>query len=351
MKLLNELANSLSTYVSNSRASVELNTSETIQNADVIDEPKVLNMPAKTFMSCAVDAASTNILTASNEIAFSLGVVGSSKIVTYPSFTSTNFEVPFIGTLFGYKSEGVTDSYLMLNSRYVDDPELPTGAIAHDVRIFLESYMIEKAVDAIPSGTILMIDGPIYYPSYHPKIVCKWNNELAKLNEFRVDMIRKSFKYGLTPLNIVKRIRDSYYIPQSITGGKSDINYVERLISNLGIKSKPIRTPIYLYQLGEGPARCFTYVAVPKSSIYGSHSIFRVEILKEIYDDAGHEFVDELVSYVAFEALNYGLGLPYRLTITDSYSKNMLSKMANIFINMLAVRGISVPYEVFEYGG
>ncbi|MEM0504404.1 MAG: DNA double-strand break repair nuclease NurA [Sulfolobales archaeon] len=349
LQLLNELADSITNNSNFSRATVRLTTLEVSQDVEVLDKPKVISRPSRPLVSGAVDAASSNIMTNNNEVALSVGVVCASKITVYPDVMTSVTEAPFAGTLLGSRMAGVTDSYIMLNLRYADDPNLPLGAISHDVRINLESYMISKSLEILQPNTILMIDGPIYYPLHHPKMVCRWNDELSRLNECRTKLIREAYRYGLLPVNIVKRVRNSYYIPPSISSGVSDVEFVEALIKDMNVRSKPIRTPIYLYRRGEGPARYFTYVAVPKSSIYNTYSVFRIEVLKEVFDDMPYDFMDDALSYIVFEAYDYGLDIPYRLSIADSYSKGVLSKMTKIFVNMLIMRGVSIPYEALEY--
>lgn len=349
LQLLNELADSITNNSNFSRVNVRLNTLEVSQDVEVLDKPKVISRPSRSLVSSAVDAASSNIMTSNNEVALSAGVICASKITVYPDVMTYVAEAPFAGALLGSKMTGVTDSYIMLNLRYADDPNLPLGAISHDVRINLESYMISKSLEMLRFNTVLMIDGPIYYPLHYPKMVCSWNDELSRLNEYRTKLIREAYRHGLLPVNIVKRIRNSYYIPPSVSRGVSDVEFVEVLVKDMNVRSKPIRTPIYLYRRGEGPARYFTYVAVPKSSIYSTYSVFRIEVLKEVFDDVLYDFIDDVLSYIVFEAYDYGLGIPYKLSIADSYSKGVLSKMTKIFVNMLMVRGVSIPYEALEY--
>ncbi len=350
IKLLNELAESVSNNINVSRVPTNITLTELAQDVDVLDRPKILSKASKTLISSAIDAASSNIMTSSNEVALSVGVIcSSSKVLAYPDITASTIDTPFAGALLADGVPGITNSYVMLNLRYVDDQDLPTGAISHDIRINMESYMIRKSLDILLPNTLLMIDGPLYYPLHHPlKITCKWNDELSRLNEHRIETIRAAYRYGLLPINIVKRVTNSYYL-STTSRDISDVEFVETLVKNLNVRSKPIRTSTYLYRRGEGPPRYFTYIAIPRSSIYSTYSIFRVEVLKDVYDEVPQELIDELISHIAFEALDYGLGLPYRLNIADSWSKGLISRMTNVFVKMLTVRGFSIPYEVLEY--
>jgi len=347
INLLGELAGRLLTHSVPKAGLVKLSYSDDAEQVDVVDNLKILERPSRIFRAGAVDASSTTIKVG-GEVALSVGVVCGSSLVTYPDWVGRNVEAPFASALINEGLPGVTNSYIMLGVKYVDDPDLPEGALAHDVRISIETLMIKKAVNYLPTNSILLVDGPIHYPIHHPKAVSNWNSELARLNDHRVNTLREVVKHGLIPVNVVKRVWSSRYLPEAVGNGVTDLMMLERVLRSLSPVLKPVRTPVYRYVRGRGPERYFTYVVIPKSRVYGGYSIFRVEFLREVYEMVTPEFADEVVAYVAYEAFDYGLDIPYRLNMADTYSKKVIRSITLTLVNLMKLRGMSIPYGAVE---
>jgi len=350
--ILNVLRNVVDNLLANSSirsVNIGLNDVEVVKDVSAIDKPKELKKPSKVFITGSADASSVTIKVVGNEVALACGVVSGFNILVYPEVSKSLLEVPFIGILVGDEHPGITNKYVMLGIKYVEDLYLPNDALAHDIRISIESLMIEKALHHLPQNSLLIVDGPIYYLKHQPDINCLWNEELVRLNEYRVDKLRRLYRYNnILPVNVVKRVRDSYYITSTISKNITDLEYVERLVNELGSRSRPFRTSLYECSLSIGPKRYFTYVVIPRSRIYSSYSIFRVELLKEVYDDLPYELIDSILSYIAYEAWGYGLSLPYKLYVADTYSKRLVHSMSDMLMKLLISKKVLIPYEVLE---
>jgi len=295
-----------------------------------------------------LDASSTSVSTYGIELAAAAGTIYWGQCIYYPRISLRDLPIPFISYL-GDKEglPGVTTSYIKLGIKYREDKALPEGALEHDVRISMETYLMALS-KRVFRETIILIDGPIYYPIYHSEnLRSRWNDELHKLNEERVKMFKELTEEGFIPLAIVKRIETSKYLPTKYFGKDRDVNVLNRYLIKLRPPHKPLRTPFFIYEKAHlGPDRVFTYVAIPRSVVKGSYGIFRIEMLKETYESIKPKSLSELVTFLTYSSLNNRFLIPIKLLEADRISKSLVRMLKNYIIKRFEFYGLSVPYEL-----
>lgn len=305
--------------------------------------------PTRYFTNVVgLDASSTSVNTYGIEIATSSGAIYWGGSFYYPRVSARDFSIPFISYLGDNDSlPGVTNAYIKLGIKYRDDPALPEGALEHDVRISMETYLMRVCLEFFKNA-FLLIDGPIYYPIYHSEEGGKkWNNELAHLNSERVQMFKELTSKGLIPIAIVKRVETSKYLPSNLFGKDLDVNIINRNLIKLKSPHKPVRLPFFIYEKASlGPDRIFTYLAIPKSIVKGSYGIYRVELLKETFEAMNEKTLNELISFIAYSSMNNRYLIPLKLLEADRISKTIIRMQKNYVIKRFEFYGISLPYEI-----
>ncbi len=304
-----------------------------------------LGKPKSRYEVLALDVASATIHIGGGEVALATGCVVGRKLVTYPSLIRGSTKgPPFIGAPIMRELNLITNKYIMLGVRYSDDPDLPEGALTHDVRIALETHLIREASRTLAKGGLLLVDGPIHYPITHPKEGTIWNIEIEKLNESRVKAMYEVLEDGLLPISIVKRVWGSKHLAKKVgLSSTRDVALIESMVSTRYEKlSKPLMIgPLTIVE--HGIKKALTYIAVPTSRYSKVFTIFRVEMLKDVVDSLESKLTD-IVSSLAHSTIHYGTSLPYKLEIADSVSKELTAGMASLVEMLLKIKGIPVLY-------
>jgi len=293
----------------------------------------------------AIDAASVSIYVPAGEVAVTAGALLNGKnIVTHPSPALTSSRgPPFMGAPTGVDLSWITYRYLKISIPYAEDPLIPEGAIAHDIRINLETQLIRKAADLGVEG-VLLIDGPSVYPFTQPAEGSKWSTELGLLNEDRVDVMIRAFRKGLIPVCVVKRIWGASQIPEASRGGVRD---VEVIIGRLGGRI-PEDVPVVFgpwesrTRVGL-PDRIMAYVIVPHHPYLRNYSIFRVEFLRDVAESLGDGLKD-LIASVAWLTKSYGTYVPPSLHVVDKVSKELVSQLSKMVESKIRLSGIPILY-------
>lgn len=308
-----------------------------------------LNKPSKRFRNIiGLDASSTSVSTYGIEIATASGVIYWGESFYYPRISMREFPIPFISYLGDNDTlPGVTNTYIKLGIKYRDDPALPEGALEHDVRISMETYLMNECLKLFKNAYVL-VDGPIYYPIYHSEGGRnRWNDELAHLNSERVQMFKELTSRGIVPIAIVKRIETSKYLPSNLFGEDLDVNIINRNLVKLTPPYRPLRLPFFTYEKARlGPDRVFTYLAIPKSIIKGSYGIYRIELLKETFESVSKKTLNELIEFLAFNSMNNKYLIPLKLLEADRISKALIKMQRNYIIKRFEFYGASIPYEI-----
>ncbi|MCD6340486.1 MAG: hypothetical protein J7L51_00855 [Desulfurococcales archaeon] len=304
-----------------------------------------LGKPKSRYEVLALDVASATIHIGGGEVALATGCVVGKKLVTYPSLIRRSTEgPPFIGAPIMRELSLITNKYIMLGIRYSDDPDLPEGALTHDVRIALETHLIREAPRTLAKNGLLLVDGPIHYPITHPKEGTIWNFEIEKLNEGRVKAMYEVLEVGLLPISVVKRVWGSKHLAKKVgLSSTRDVALIESMISTRYEKlSKPLMIgPLTMTE--HGIRKVLTYVVVPTSKYSKVFTIFRIEMLKDVVDSLGSRLTD-VMSSLAHSTVSYGTSLPYKLEIADSVSKELTAGMASLIEMLLKIKGIPVLY-------
>jgi len=304
-----------------------------------------LNKPKSRYDAVALDVASATIHVGGGEVALATGCIVGKKLVTYPSLIKSPAKgPPFIGAPITRELSLITNKYIMLGIRYFEDPDLPEGALTHDVRIALETHLIQETPKILSEGELLLVDGPIHYSITHPKEGTIWNIEIEKLNESRVKAMYEVLEAGHIPVSIVKRVWASRHLARKVgLSSTKDVALIESVITaKYGKLSKPIMVgPTTIAE--RGVKKVLSYVIVPTSKYSRIFTIFRVEILKDVADSLGSKLMD-IMSLLAYSTTSYGTSLPYKIEIADSVSKELTAGMASLVEMMLKVKGIPVLY-------
>ena len=338
----------------NSLVNVELDRPKySLEIADVELEPVkdlkpvALPKPSRTYSTVvALDASTATIHVGGGELAISSGCIVLRNAFVYPSPKEVQEGPPFIGAPLNTGCDWVTDRYVKLGVRYIDDPDLPEGALAHDVRISLETFLIGKVLDLAGVGnpyTLVLIDGPVEYPIKHPKEGSSWNAEIARLNDDRVSAMRDLVHGGFIPVSIVKRVWGSRYLTRN-----SDIHYLTdvQLVESIIELGEPLRRPSYVgpwIVRWEGTERVIYYIVNPLSRFTKMYSLFRVEFLRDSHEVAGR-LVDDILSVIAYSAGSYGITVPYKIYLADYISKRTVSELARFSQYVMMLKGLPTLY-------
>ncbi|HDN75619.1 MAG TPA: DNA double-strand break repair nuclease NurA [Acidilobales archaeon] len=314
-----------------------------------------LSKPLRYYKTGAVDAASINLYVGFSQLAIAAGTfVGNSKTILIPYYKSEHMSddiPPIVSSYVSVRNvRWVTDRYVKLGVRYLEDPELPEGALAHDIRISLETFILSNIPTHGDDSELILIDGPVEYPLKHPLEESKWNIEVKRLNEERVRILRSLVEGGRIPLSIVKRVGMSkYLVRKSVKSSElTDTQLIYRLLSRHEIEKPIYIGPIEVRSIYGLTNKYMFYLIVPSSSYIRSFSIFRVEVIKEVYEYLSNKLTDVL-SYLALSTYSFGLPLPYKLNQADRASKKVVSAMASLINGMLKIKGITTIYEGLSY--
>jgi len=312
-----------------------------LKDIDVVE----LEKPRSRYDVVALDVASATIHVGGGEIALAAGCVVGKKLLTYPSLIKGSANgPPFIGAPITRELSLITNKYVMLGVRYSEDPDLPEGALTHDVRIALETYLIREASEVTSREGILLVDGPIHYSITHPKEGAMWNIEVEKLNESRVKAMHEVLELGYFPISVVKRVWASKHLARKI--GLLDTKDVALIASIINTKHGRFSRPLMVgpIEIAEREIRkILSYVVVPSSKYSRVFTIYRVEVLKGTADALGNKLKD-VMSHLAYSTMSYGTSIPYKIEIADSVSKELTASMASLVELMLKVKGVPVLY-------
>ncbi len=321
---------------------------ETINNEVHVPDLKLrpLSKSNKKYLLAAVDAASASIHIPSGEIAIAAGaVITGRNLKTYPAISGVAIGPPYVGAPADGGISWVTSRYLKLGTPYFEDPDLPEGALSHDVRISIETYLI-KNLKMDERNTILLIDGPAVYPFTHPTEGSKWNAEIGLLNEDRVNAMTKLLERGIIPACIVKRVWRSSYIPTTISGhGVKDVEYLMSKILDMGGQtSKPLVLGPWEARSRVGlPDRYMAYLVIPTNPYLRNYSIFRVEIVREVAETLG-DGIEDILSTIAYGTYAYGGYVHPTLQVVDKVTKDLVSRLARTLETALRMAGVPIMY-------
>ena len=303
-----------------------------------------LERPSRLLKVGAIDAASVNIHVGFSELAIAaVSYVGHKLFIALPSYKNINVSSDIPPIISSYISlnnvKWVTNKYVKIGTKYLDDPELPEGALAHDIRISLESYMIKELAN-FADADVVIIDGPIEYPLKHPVEESRWNREVKLLNEERVKSIRGLVERGVIPVSIVKRISGSRYLVRNPKEAINDALVITKIIDNI---DKPSYLgPIITRGRYSNMTRYLYYIVIPIKTHLTSYSLFRVELPKEAIESFSTEYISNILSYLAYNSLGYGLSLPYKLVQADRASKRIVSMISSLTEGILRLKGITL---------
>lgn len=304
----------------------------------------VLDRPNKLLRFGAIDAASINMHIGFSELAIAaVSYVGHRVFMALPSYKGTSINPnapPIIGSYISLDNvRWVTNRYIKIGIKYLDDPELPEGALAHDIRISLESYMIKELTN-FDDADVVIIDGPIEYPLKHPLEESRWNKEIRLLNEERINNMKELINKGVIPVSIVKRVSGSRYLVRNSREVINDALIISNIIGNA---SKPSYIgPIIVKGKYSNIIKYLYYVVVPIKTHIPSYNLFRVELLREAIESMNAELLNDVLSYLAYNSTGYGLPLPYKLMQADRMSKKIVSMISSLTEGVLRLKGVTL---------
>ncbi len=315
-------------------------------NIRVLDEP---SSTCRKLLFAAIDAASATFHIGFGELSLAVAsYIYGSKLVIYPELRNiSSISIPVVGSFLKIRDVNwITDKYVKLGIKYIEDPELPEGALAHDVRIALETYAIDR-ITSLMKPNVLIIDGPIEYPYRHPLDQSLWNDEIRRLNRDRINVMKKLVSDDVIPISIVKRVWNS----RSQLIGVDDVYTIIRRIINAGLTNKPaIVGPIKSWT-SFNEVKYVYYVSIPLTSYLGSITLLRVEVLDSVLNRF-YDLIDDVLSYIAYSSLKAGLPIPYKLHQADRVCKKVISSIAKSISALLKVKGVPMFYGgvVIEWG-
>jgi hypothetical protein len=324
--------------------SVELPLSENVETFSVPVRYEYLTRPSTETLIYALDAASATLHTGFGEVSVVAGaLVSPGNVYSYPNMSSPpSSEPPFIGALYGENLGFVNNRYIELGHPYRLDPFLPEGAIAHDLRINLENYLMEKISEFEEEG-IVLIDGPATYPFHHVESGSKWSMELGLLNEKRVRAMKKIASKGFIPVCVVKRVWSSTYLPHAEELGLKDVEYILRFQKEI-VPDRPLIIGPWEFRERVGvPDRMMAYVLIPLN-VYGpTFTVLRIEMLRDIAESIEVKF-NELASMISYNALMYAAIEPIQLLKADRISKELVKRIASLLEAVLRKEGLIILY-------
>jgi len=305
-----------------------------------------LDKPHTRFGFVGVDAASITLYTPYGEVAITSGAIGTLNTTSYYPSNLRPLKMdgpPYVGALESGGLSWVTDKYVLLDTPYKLDPFLPEGAISHDIRINLESYLIGK-VNKLFKNVALLIDGPATYPFSPVTEGSKWSVELGLLNKLRVDMMREAFSKGLLPLCVVKRIWGSAYLPEVIAEGNKDVSVVMNYVSKHFPLTKPLIIGPWENRGRVGvPDRIMAYLAVPINPYLHTVSVLRIEVLRDIAESMNPGLI-ELAKALSWEIMEYGTYVPPAIQVADRLSKALVRRHASLIETVFKRMGVLILY-------
>ncbi len=303
-----------------------------------IKEPKEIY---SKFTFAAIDAASVTLHVGFGELSLAMATyVDRNKLIIYPKLRdNVSIEVPVVSSYLKIESiDWITDKYLKLGIKYVNDPELPEGALAHDVRISLETYVMSKVYSRNEPPKVLIVDGPIEYPYRHPLEQSLWNDEIRRLNRDRVKVFKDLISRGVVPVAVVKRVWNS----KTQIPGVDDVYTIVRKVINSGMINKPVLIGPITSWTSFSDRKYVYYISIPLTTYLGSITLLRIELLEDAVNK--FNYIDEVLSYVAYSSLRAGLPVPYILHQADRVSKRITSSIAKSISALLKVKGIPMFY-------
>ncbi len=323
---------------------IEQPLNEGSEMRDVPVKYEYLRRPYIETQIYALDAASATLHTGFGEVSVVAGaLISAGSVFSYPSISSPPpSKPPFIGALYSGNLDFINDKYIELRHPYKLDPFLPEGVIAHDLRINLENYLIEKVTEFGEKG-IVLIDGPATYPFHQVESGSKWSMELGLLNEKRVQVMRKIASKGFTPVCVVKRIWGSTYLPPAEELGLKDVEYILRLQEGTLPKRPIIIGPWEFRERVGVPDRLMAYVLTPLNIYSPSFSVVRMEMLRDIAESSEVRF-KELASIISYNALTYAVIEPIQLLKADKISKELVRRLTSILEAVLRREGLMILY-------
>jgi len=241
------------------------------------------------------------------------------SLVLYPLLSSSRFSgPPFISTLVGPDElpAGVTDRYVELGIPYRDDPYVDPAVLESDVRLALEVYGLNLAVDS--RSTYVLIDGPLaqFYKLYPRQGY--WLDELALYSSKRARLIKEAVDRGKIVAGIAKRVAFTDRLPEIPDG------------------SKPVAVgPVTI----AGDVKVCSYLLVGRRSGY-SHVVARVEIPCGTVEALGPRKLREFLSAVFSSYQNLALPVPYGIYVADRLSKNITRKIVELVELTAKTRGL-----------
>ncbi len=305
-----------------------------------------LDKPNERFNFVGVDAASITLYTPYGEVAITSGAIGTlNRTSYYPSKLRPTKErgPPYVGALESGGLDWVTDKYILLGTPYKLDPFLPEGAISHDIRIGLESYLISRAKKLFKNA-LLLIDGPATYPFSPVTEGSKWSVELGLLNKLRVKALMEAFAEGLTPICVVKRVWGSAYIPEAVAEGNKDVSVVMNYVSKHFPLTKPLIIGPWENRGRVGvPDRIMAYLAIPINPYLHTVSVLRIEVLRDIAESINTKLI-ELAKALSWEIMEYGTYVPPAIQVADKLSKALVRRHASLIETVFKRTGVLILY-------
>lgn len=221
-------------------------------------------------------------------------------------------------------------------------------ALLAELRLSLEQCLLElfSSSELAESGTILLLDGPLAYPTT-PMLVEPRDFERVRiyveaielLNKKREQVVSKLAEKGLQVISVVKRLHKSYILslvdPASISprGKVNDEAYLSTLVlTNSGLYGQPfIVGPILVKQ--KPPCslnRIVWYIGFPRR-IYplrgglGNYVFYRVEVFEKMISES-------VLNYIAYDSIHTGSLLPLSILVADRRVKKLTSSLVNYIL-------------------
>ncbi len=309
-----------------------------------------LKKPSKRYVFAALDAAAATLHVPAGEVSVVAGAlcdVRSAYLYPGTGIVASVNGPPFLGAPIEEDLSLVSNRYVKVGLKYVNDPDLPEGALSHDLRIHMETYLLSVAKERLGSGTVLLIDGPVTYPYTHPVEGSVWNAELGGLNEDRVTMMSNLIEEGIIPVCVVKRVWRSKHLIRAL-GLSELLTDVKMIMNTLGLSDVPDKPlvigPWEVSGSTDTPPRVMAYVLTPVAMPVRLYTIFRIEVLKAVQELLGEERFLELIAAISYSASSYGTYVPHRLHVADALSKEVVTKNASVLEAMLRLKGVPLLY-------
>ena len=310
-------------------------------------ELRRLPRPGRRWTFSAIDAASATLHVPAGEVTVVAGVLcGTRSTRIYPGFRigRLSSEVPSLAAPIEGELDFVLNKYVKVGLKYVNDPDLPEGALSNDLRIYVETYLLRQALKGRCVGEVLLVDGPTAYPLTHPLEGSVWNAELGGLNEDRVNAMRELVDAGVAPICLVKRVWRSKHLVRAagLGEGLTDVQAILKLFRGALPSSPTLVGPWSVKAAGGVPERLMAYVIAPSAGA-SAYAIFRVEVIREAAELLGSK-LGEVLSQLAYSPVTYGTYVPYRLHVADRLSKEVASKNASALEALLRLNGVPLLY-------